>query len=281
MFYLIIVVLSLLLFLIATLFVATYPIRALSRIRYLLQYGERIPATVIDSRPMGKPNAAVTPLMLTLQFTNFTGSPVQEQTLINDSRPYEERYVKGRQLTLLVDRHLKQQPYFIPEGIQARLNYLLVGIFLLTWLAFAIGAVILLKYFYDQAGGELAEMFDSVSAVVVFLFIIDIMVLALYMVNKNLSNGQADKQLRYFGQLAEATVTGYERTGTLINDNPVIRFKIQFRDKRGATYNMEIKKLVDLIHLGTLNTLHKTQVLYLPENPGKVAFASDNPWDTQ
>ncbi|HLQ40916.1 MAG TPA: hypothetical protein VK118_08145 [Tetragenococcus sp.] len=73
-------------------------------------------------------------------------------------------------------------------------------------------------------------------------------------------------RLVVFGKKAAAEVMEITPTAITINDQPQIRFSLNFTDEKGPTHYKTLKKVVlltDLYH----QQIGSREVLYLPENP--------------
>lgn len=77
---------------------------------------------------------------------------------------------------------------------------------------------------------------------------------------------EEQSRLVVFGKKAAAEVMEITPTATTINDQPQIRFSLNFTDEKGPTHYKTLKKVVlltDLYH----QQIGSREALYLPENP--------------
>ena len=81
--------------------------------------------------------------------------------------------------------------------------------------------------------------------------------------------------LKFKGKKTLASITRAEQTGTLINDQPEIRFHVEFLDGAGRKVSAQIKKIVSLIDVAQVRSQKEAFVFYDPSNAQSVAFEQD------
>ena len=64
------------------------------------------------------------------------------------------------------------------------------------------------------------------------------------------------------------------QTGTYINEQPMIRFDVEYTDNRHHVHRGSLKKVIGLLELD-ITKQEQIEIFYLPENPSQIAFASD------
>src|SRR5690606_27530382 len=81
-------------------------------------------------------------------------------------------------------------------------------------------------------------------------------------------------QLKYRRLRTDARMLEASQTGTSINDQPEVRFELEYDDLNGNKHFITYKKIVRLIdtHITKAKTI---PIFYLPEQPKIIGFASD------
>ena len=80
--------------------------------------------------------------------------------------------------------------------------------------------------------------------------------------------------IKFKGLSATARLVQASQTGLYINEQPMVRFDLEFTDERQQRHKVSLKKVVDLLHLDMARR-ETAEIFYLQENPRRVAFASD------
>lgn len=76
------------------------------------------------------------------------------------------------------------------------------------------------------------------------------------------------------GKMATARVLDAQQTGMYINEQPQIRFELEFTDHRNRLHRVTFKKIISLLNLGGVQPGERS-ILYLPEDPQQVLFAEE------
>jgi len=92
---------------------------------------------------------------------------------------------------------------------------------------------------------------------------------------KKMNMGGKVEFLKFKGKRALASITRVEQTGTMINDQPEIRFHVEFLDGAGRNVSAQIKKIVSLIDVAQVRSQKEAFVFYDPNNTQTVAFEED------
>ena len=81
-------------------------------------------------------------------------------------------------------------------------------------------------------------------------------------------------QHKYYGYETQAQVVSAAQTGTYINNQPVVRFNLQYSDKNNKNYNASFTKTIGV--LDTAMAQQKTMdIFYLANDPTNMCLASD------
>lgn len=80
-----------------------------------------------------------------------------------------------------------------------------------------------------------------------------------------------EENLVLYGKKATAVVQRADQTGTYINEQPQIKYILQYNDDKGQQHLVTLKKIVPLTQLHYVNT-GTQDILYLPDDPEKIVF---------
>lgn len=255
---------------------ATTPLRRYLQIKRLQRNGRQVTATVTESKALTTLANGTVFTSMKLQFPNLSGSLITDEMSFVDSYPERKRFVPGAVVPILIDPAPKRRPAFITAESQPVLNIPLNIAFLICWAAAVYGCWYWLDNALYQTGGEITEIVDEgFIAVIICVGILLLTGGIIKGVMKKFSSPSDDLRIKYYGIRTTATVTGYAQTGTLINDNPVVRFELRFKDQRGQDSETSVKQLVDLVHIGQLPAFTQTDILYLPDNHHAVIMLDD------
>ncbi len=252
------------------------PIREERQLAALLKTGVPREATVVTSEAKGKPVDGYPQLAVTLRFDNLSGTPIQETLPVVDMRPGLHRFDTGKPVRLRINQDLAKTPVIVMDGSEFqpdRRRQLLIGLGWFLLLA-VVAAYFTFSYRYENqgTGWRFLTFFHP-------LLVCPITLLALrWLVNGGLgklllSNTDAIR-LKYAGHRAEARLLDARQTGTYINEQPQVRFELEYEDARGIVHRTSFKKIVDLLEMDI--TRAKTiPIFYLADQPQTVAFATD------
>src|SRR5690606_39256030 len=80
-----------------------------------------------------------------------------------------------------------------------------------------------------------------------------------------------EENLLLYGKKTTAIVQRADQTGTYINEQPQIKYILQYADDKGKQHVVTLKKIVLLTDLHRVNT-GTQDILYLPDDPKKITF---------
>lgn len=87
-------------------------------------------------------------------------------------------------------------------------------------------------------------------------------------------SGRSFVALKYRGYQTQARLLEVKQTGTYINEQPQVRFELEYEDLHGITHRTSYKKIVDLMEM-EITRAKVLPIFYLADQPKHVAFASD------
>ena len=218
-------------------------------------------------------------LELEISFKNLAGSHVRIPYEIADSKPYERRFAQGNKLAMLIDPQLRS-PVIIPREAQVKKNTEAFTYYAAFWalIVFCIAYLIFSYWLQNQGMGWRFLHFWHPWLIIPICGISFGSVIRIFLQNKNLGSlfgpGQREKELIFKGKLAQAKLIHVSQTGTYINEQPEVKFELEFNDETGKTWHASTKKIVNLLDLANVNTPTRP-ILYLPENPQILLLADE------
>ncbi len=253
-------------------YIYKYTFRSKRNLERLLATGTALQAKIIAVKPLKGPNAKE--LMLAVK--NLQGEEVTYKMEINDSRPYENRFVIGKHLTLLIDPAFREFPYVVVEGSKGRVNY---GLYVI-WLLFLSSVLYYFYYAYETENGGYGWRFLVfthpliISPLVLLFFGLIFKLVVVKLIGKRLFIGKDALKLKFLGAKTVAKIVRVVQTGVYINGQPEVKYDLTFTDKRGTAQQASIRKIISLIDIGDAKPTEK-EIFYLPDDPSLAGFAED------
>lgn len=208
-------------------------------------------------------------LQLKLAFTNFSGTPVEVNYQLMDSKPEENRYEKGKMLELSVNMKVKGGQ-IVPKGVKAEPNVPMIYLYTFIFLVL-IGVAVYFplaedwRYFVLPHPWTLIPLINLGTALFIG-FLLKMIVKA--------SGDKNSVRMVVNGLKVTAEILSYRQTGMYINEQPQVAFNLEFTDKQGTRHSMVVKKIVSLLEVHKLET-GPVEIMYLPEDPGTIVFYED------
>lgn len=246
-------------------------------ISQIIKTGVRLPARIIEVRPLTSVNKKIESKTVLLEFDNLEGERVWQKMDINDSRPLESRFEVGKTLYLRVDENLKRSPFFVLEDIRTKINLIPY----IVWIVFLLGVLYYYNYSYDLENAGYGWRFLSFShplissAGFLILFSGIFYLIFKFLILKKLNIGKESVILKFRGLKAYAKIIRAEQTGTYINEQPEIQFDIEFTDYTGNMHRTKIRKIVSLVDVGSVKLETEKEIFYDKRNPDSVMFEED------
>lgn len=245
-------------------------------IKYIKSKGVRREAKILSAVKTSSPNAKYNTYDLELSFKNLADSDIIQKTSVNDAKPHERRFEADKKIGLLLDRDMKHKPYFIIATSDVSINITRTTLILLAWLALLGGVIWYYIYPYKLESIGMGWRFIGFG----HPLIVCALVLLLYkfiarLVFRKLLGGPDDMILiKFKGIKTWAKVIRASQTGTYINEQPMIGFDLEYTDNQKNLHRECLKRIVDLLNLDSTKQ-EQVEIFYLPDNPKKIAFASD------
>jgi hypothetical protein len=246
-------------------------------IEYLRKEGEPREARILSVKKLALKGAKMDAYELWISFKNLVGTEIQQKAAVNDSKPFERRYEAGKKVGLLIDKELKRIPYFIFTGTEIIINKGVVLLRSLGWLALVALLVGYYVYAYQSESHGMGWRFMSFGhpLIVCPLVLLFYRILVDLVVNK-LGGDYKDNTplIKFKGIKTNARLISSSQTGTYINEQPMIRFELEYTDEKQQKHNGNIKKIVNLLDLNSTKVEY-VEIFYLQSDPQRIAFASD------
>jgi hypothetical protein len=194
---------------------------------------------------------------------------------VNDVRPAEQRFEVGKKVDLLIDSQMKRIPYCMFATSEASISSGIMLLSIAGWLA----CVILVAGYYifsyqlenDGAGWRFMSFGHPLLVcpfVLLFYKLIELLI-------AKFSGNTSDQALiKFKGIRTSAKVLHVEETGTYINEQPMIRFELEYTDEQQQAHRTSLKKLIGLLSLD-FTKQKNIDIFYLKDDPARIAFADD------
>ncbi len=245
------------------------PGRALHRVRHLLAHGVRREALIERAAPTGVEVKGWPQLSLTLAFDNLSGTPIRDTVLIVDRKPAQRRFESGRTVPLRLSTTPGAAPNLVLEDAEPALDRASLwrraaGALLLVVL---VGAAYVLAWRLQNRG--MGWTFLSFNhPLLMSALVLNGYVLALRVILRVIRRNATDETLKYRGLRARARVLDVRQTGTTLNEQPQVEFRVAFEDASGNPHEATMRRFVSLLDVGQLPR-DTVSVLYDPQHPAR------------
>lgn len=209
-------------------------------------------------------------LTLKVAFRNLADAEVETYLSIVDSEPLQNRFAVGKTVSLLLDPDMGDPPVMIQgKGFQwNRPVMTLITLVLLILLALAPG---LLIYSYMQESRGYGWRYLGFGHPFVLIpFILGLELVVYTVIRKWAGTKRKASRLLLYGKPATATIVSTAQTGLYINEQPQVRFTIEFEGSRGRMHQASFKQVVDLLKIPDIAPGKTLTILYDPEQPDQI-----------
>lgn len=233
-------------------------------------------AKIISAVKISGPKAKYNTYELELLFKNLSDTEIIHKTEITDSKPHERRFEAGKKLNLILNRDPKKLPAFVIASSNASLNP--SGLMLRILGLLLLSALVAGYYFYayqDESYG-MGWRFMSFGhpLIVCPIVLIFYRYLLRFILKKLTGLGDNSVLIKFKGIKTQAKLISVSQTGTYINEQPMMRFELEYTDNKHHIHRNSLKKVVGLLELDVTKQA-QIEIFYLPENPNEIAFADD------
>ena len=233
-------------------------------------------AKIINAVKISKPTSKLNTYELELGFKNLADTEIRHKTTITDAKPHERRFEAGKKVSLLLNRDQKKEPHFILTSATATLNIRVLIIRALGWtaLTLAVRAYYVFSYQYESYGMGWRFMCIGHPLIVCAFMLLLYRYLILFIFSKLGGFGHDTAKIKFAGVKTQAKLIKVNQTGTYINEQPEMRFELEYSDHKHHVHRSTLKKIVGLLDLD-MTKKEYLEIFYLPENPNQIALASD------
>lgn len=246
------------------------------------QQGMPVQGTITASQYLGKASSRGFRLIrITVAFANFVGTLITEQFRFVDTKPYQNRFEVGKTIRLsLNDQAISSNRVTLADQT-IKIKRKTLAIYLILW-----STSVYLLYHYiaqplwtkaHQDIHQLIPMFDSLApALLVYIFSGTLVLIYFIFKLIDVALGKRPKgDFKYYGLQASAHINGYAKTGTRVNDNPMVKFDFTFTTNTGETIHSSDTQLIDELAIGRIHEIKQKEVMYLADAPQKAVFADN------
>jgi hypothetical protein len=233
-------------------------------------------AKILNAVKTSKPDAKYNTYELELSFKNLADTEITNKTAITDTKPHQRRFETGKKLSLILDRDAKKVPLFIIATTEAGINILKVAGIVAGWLLLVITVMGYYIYSYKTESYGMGWRFISFGhpLIVCPLVLLFFRYLLRFIYSKLTGLNEDSSLIKFKGVKTRAKLLKASQTGTYINEQPMIRFELEYTDNKHHVYRNSLKKVIGLLELD-ITKQEQIEIFYLPENPNQIAFASD------
>nr|WP_199158421.1 hypothetical protein [Pedobacter sp. ASV2] len=244
-------------------------------IDYLKNYGIRREAKILSSTKTSKTNAKVDTYELQLAFKNLADTDITQKTVVNDNKPHERRFASGHRVDLMIDPNMKRKPYFVFATMEASINKKILLLASVGWLVFCTTVVGYYMYAFQTENYGYGWRFLSLGHPLIICPAILLLYRAILgLMFKTLGGTDKAPLIKFKGIKTAAKLLSAHQTGTYINEQPMVRFELEYNDDKRQTHRASLKKVVDLLNLDLTKQEH-IDIFYVKDDPKIIGFASD------
>jgi len=233
-------------------------------------------AKILSAVKTSKPNEKFNTYELELSFKNLADTEITSKTVITDAKPHQRRFEVGKKLSLILDRDAKEAPHFIIATTEVGLNIVRIAFIVFGWLVFVAAVIGYYIYAYRTESYGMGWRFMSFGhpLIVCPMVLLFFRYLLKFIYSKLSGLNGSSSMIKFKGIRTWAKLIKVSQTGTYINDQPEILFQLEYTDSKHHVHRNSLKKVIRLLELD-ITKQEKIEIFYLPENPNKIAFASD------
>ncbi|HAY3551309.1 hypothetical protein KRE47_11145 [Elizabethkingia meningoseptica] len=214
-------------------------------------------------------------LQLKLRFENLNLFFIEDELFFVDSRPEENRFEKGKEINVLLNRNASSgPPFFVLEGQKTQYNVQSMVFRVLGLVLFMVYIAGVYLYFYNKESKDTGWQFLTFMHPIIFSgFMILLFVLVYQLILQPLMFGKKwHQRLLYTGKKTAAEIRNVRQTGTYVNEQPEIRFDVSYTSDKGVVYQAIYKKIVPLMDLSKLQREGLIDIFYNDIKPEKIVI---------
>lgn len=212
---------------------------------------------------------------LELSFKNLVNTEIIQKMAVNDVKPAEHRFEVGKKVDLLIDSQVKRIPYLMFATSEASIRGGMMLLSIAGWLL----CVILVAGYYifsyqleSEGAGWRFMSFGHPLLICAMVLILEKFIALLILKFTGSPSDQAF--IKFKGIRTTAKVLHVEETGTYINEQPMMRFELEYIDEQHQAHRTTFKKVIGLLSL-EITKQKNIDIFYLKDDPTRIAFAED------
>ncbi len=246
------------------------PPRALQRVRGILADGTPRSARIEQAEQTGVQVRGFAQWRLQLAFDNLSGTPITETLVVVDSKPQLQRFTVGNPLEVLLSPTPGPAPNLMLAGSQPELDRASLwrrGIGGLIGIVVVAAAYVMAYRLQSDGMGWTFLGFGHpllVCPLVLCGYLIGLRLLARLLAG-TLQIDARGEALKYRGIGAEAQVLDVRQTGTYVNEQPQVEFKLEYLDREGNVQQASVRRFVALLELANIPR-GQVDILYDPDD---------------
>ncbi|HWK98403.1 MAG TPA: hypothetical protein VNQ55_00585, partial [Parapedobacter sp.] len=212
------------------------PAAAQRQLNELLRTGTVRDAEVVACNNAGKQVSGGARLDVTFRFNNLSGVPIRETLRVEDRHPERGRFNTGRLARIRIDKTLTKSPVVAIDGAEFQANQTQRIAAFLGWLLLAavVAGFYIFSYRYEHQGTGWRFLALYHPLVICPLALLGVQWLFSGGLASLFTGQQDTVRLKYSGYRTEARLLEAKQTGTYINEQPQVRFELEYEDLHGA-----------------------------------------------
>lgn len=233
-------------------------------------------AKILKAVKISGNNAKYNTYELELLFKNLADTEITHRTEISDTKPHERRFEVGKKLNLILNREPKKLPVFVIANSEGAINPIGLALRVLVWLLVLalVGGYYFYSYQDESHGMGWRFMSFGHPLIICPLVLIFYRYLLRFILNKLTAANGDSVLIKFKGIKTWAKLINVSQTGTYINEQPMMRFELEYTDNKHHVHRKSLKKIVGLLELD-ITKKEQVEIFYLAENPNQIALADD------
>jgi len=241
----------------------------------ILEQGHKRQARIIHATEIPDKTKPSNIYELTLEFKNLVDEKILHKLIVKDSKPFERRFETGKTVEIFISADLNKQPYIAMADSKTSIRRTYIVLIFLGWLLLCIAIAAYYVYAYKSESLGYGWRFLSLG----HPLLVCPATLLLYKAIINLLfrkfGGMAKApKIKFKGRRTQAKLIVANQTGTFVNEQPMIRFELEYTDDSGKIYRQSLKKIVNLLNLYSIKQ-ETVDIFYLKDDPQQIAFTTD------
>jgi hypothetical protein len=248
------------------------PFSARQNLANLMKNGDLLNAKIISSTKLQQEIPGIDKYQLGLELQNFVGTPIHETINLNDNNPLINRFTVGKTIQLRIDKTLKNVPYLQMDGAHydAPSPKSLIGGTIIWLFIVAIVAGYYVYAYQHQNNGTGWRFLVFWHPLVLSPLIL--LAMSFFSGGGKLSKNQL--QHKYYGLKTTANVISVSQTGVYVNNQPQVKFELQYTDRSNRLISVTFTKIISLLNVG-ISQQKAIDIFYLQNDPQNICLASD------